>query len=251
MNASKQAAPANRLLAALPAQSRQQFLANCEQVELEFGQVLCEAGGRIRYVYFPLDSFISLITTLDDGARLEIGMIGDEGMLGMSLILGVNISSQHAVVQGAGSALRISATAFSRHCKASAALQLGMSRYVYVLMCQRAQTAACSHYHRVEARLARWLLMTRDRAHSNRFRLTHEFLAYMLGVRRVGITAAASSLHALGLINYSRGEIVILNNAGLEKASCNCYRDGEAMYAQTLGLRPRASPRTVAKQTSQ
>jgi CRP-like cAMP-binding protein len=235
MKISKSATPANRLLAALPAQSRQQFIASCERVELGFADILCEPGDAIRYVYFPLDSFISLITTLDDGSRLEVGIVGDEGMLGTALILGVNISPQHALVQGAGSALRMTAAAFRSHCKQNAKLRLSLNRYVHVLMSQLAQTAACTRFHLVEARLARWLLMSRDRAHSDRFQLTHEFLAYMLGVRRVGVTEAASALHARGLINYNRGEIVILSGAGLEKASCGCYSQANALYEQTLG----------------
>lgn len=239
---------ANRLLATLPVQTRRQFLASCELVQLGFADVLCEPGEAIRYVYFPLDSFISLITTLDDGARLEVGIIGDEGMLGTALILGVNISPQHALVQGAGSALRMSATLFRNHYKRNAKLRQILNCYLYVLMSQLAQTAACTRFHLVEARLARWLLMTRDRAHSDRFQLTHEFLAYMLGVRRVGITEAASSLHARGLINYSRGGIIILNNAGLEKASCQCYRRANTMYEDTLGVRRKAKQLRAAGQ---
>ena len=226
--------PANQLLAALPLPSRVAFLASCEKVNLVFGQVLCESGQRIRHVYFPLNSFISLITVLADGSRLEVGIVGDEGLLGISLVLGVNTSAQHALVQGAGTALRISATAFDRHCKQNEALRIGLSRYAYVLMSQLALTAACSHYHAIESRLARWLLLTRDRAHSNQFHLTHHLMSYMLGVRRVGITQAATALHTRGLINYSRGHIDIRDGTGLEKAACRCYRQARDMYAQTL-----------------
>jgi CRP-like cAMP-binding protein len=232
---SKYLAPANRPLAALPHRSRQRFVASCEPVELGFADVLCEPGDRIRHVYFPTDSFISLVTALDDGARLEVGIVGDEGMLGTPLLLGVNISQHRAVVQGAGAALQMNAADFDRHCQQSPALRRALNCYIHVLMGQLAQTAACTRYHVVEARLARWLLMTRDRAHSNEFHLTHEFLAYMLGVRRVGITQAASSLQERGLIDYSRGGIAILDGAGLEKASCRCYRQGNEMYEQTLG----------------
>jgi CRP-like cAMP-binding protein len=240
---SKHAAGENRLLAALPQRSRQHFLASCDQVELRFGDVLCKLGEKIRHVYFPTESFISLVTALDDGPRLEVGIVGDEGMLGTSLILGVSTSPQHALVQGAGAALRMSTPAFMRHYRQSAELRRQLSRYVYVLMRQLAQTAACTGYHQVEARLARWLLMSRDRAHSDRFHLTHEFLAYMLGVRRVGVTRAASSLQEQGLIDYSRGAITVLDNAGLENAACACYRGGNVMYAQTLGSPRLASHR--------
>jgi CRP-like cAMP-binding protein len=233
----------NRLLAALPQRSRQQFLSSCDQVQLKFAQVLCRLDEKIRHVYFPTESFISLVTTLDDGARLEVGIVGDEGMLGTSIILGVNNSPQHALVQGAGTALRMSAPVFMRHYQQSPELRRQLNLYLYVLMRQLAQTAACSTYHVVEARLARWLLMSRDRAHSDRFNLTHEFLAYMLGVRRVGVTRAASSLQEQGLIDYRRGAIVVLDDAGLQRASCACYRDGNEMYAHTFGSRRSASRR--------
>lgn len=240
MTTPKHLSSENRLLAALSGRSRQRVLASCEQVELGFADVLCTADEPIRHVYFPTASFISLVTALEDGARLEVGIVGDEGMLGTSLILGVDTSPQHALVQGAGAALRMSAPAFQRHYRQNADLRQQLNRYIYVLIRQLAQTAACTRYHVVEARLARWLLMSRDRAHRDQFRLTHEFLAYMLGVRRAGVTRAASSLQKQGLIDYSRGAITILDGAGLEKASCACYREGNAMYQQTLG-----SPRSA------
>jgi CRP-like cAMP-binding protein len=232
----------NRLLAALPQRSRQNLLADCEQVELRFADVVSKSGDKIRHVYFPTESFISLVTALEDDSRLEVGIVGNEGMLGTSLILGVNRSPQHALVQGAGAALRMSAATFERHYRQDANLRERLNRYVYVLMRQLAQTAACTSYHLVEPRLARWLLMSRDRAHRDQFNLTHEFLAYMLGVRRVGVTQAASALQERGLIDYSRGAITILDGAGLEKASCACYREGNTMYTQTLG-----SPRTARR----
>jgi CRP-like cAMP-binding protein len=235
MTVSKRNTPENRLLAALPERLRQEFLADCEPVELEFAAVLSEMGQRMRHVYFPLESFISLVTTVDDGARMEVGIVGDEGMFGTSLVLGVNTSPQHALVQGSGLALRMSAPTFNRHCAQNTILRQRLLRYIHVLMSQLAQTAACARYHIVEARLARWLLLTRDRAHSDQFRLTHEFLAYMLGVRRVGITEAAGTLQARGLIDYARGEISILNGAGLEKASCGCYEQGNAIWEESLG----------------
>jgi CRP-like cAMP-binding protein len=226
----------NRLLAALSNRSQQSFLDNCDRVQLDLADVLSESGEAVRYVYFPLDSFISLVTTLDDGARLEVGIVGDEGMLGISLVLGVNVSPEHAIVQGAGTALRMTAAAFLRHYRQSIALRQLLSRYVHALLSQLAQTAACTHYHVVEARLARWLLVTRDRAHSDRFHLTHEFLAYMLGVRRVGITQAATALYERGLISYIRGEIAILDGVGLERASCGCYGRGKTIYEKAMRL---------------
>lgn len=249
MPALKQAVPRNRLIAALPARSRLRVLASCDQLELVLAQVLHESGERIRDVYFPLNCVIALMISLDNGARLEVGIIGNEGMLGTPLLLGVRDSLQHAVVQGAGAALRMSATAFRRLCKEDAALRQAMNLYIQVRMNQLAQTAACTHRHDVESRVARWMLMTRDRALSDGFHLTHEFLADMFGVRRVSITQAAGSLQGRGLISYRRGEITILNGAGLEKASCLCYGRGKAMYAQTMGVYAAAAQRYVGGAT--
>lgn len=206
---------------------------------MDFKEVLCSSGEPIRHVYFPIGGFISLVTVLDDNAKLEVGIIGDEGMLGVSLVLGIDISPQQAMVQGAGSALRMSTDAFNHQWRRNPSLREDLTRYVHVLMSQMAQTAGCTHYHLLEARLARWLLMSRDRVHSNRFPLTHEFLSYMLGMRRAGISSAASSLHARGLINYSRGVVAIVDGKGLELASCRCYQLGNAMYEQALGKRRR------------
>ena len=234
---SKPAVPpcANQLVAALPQRSQIAFLADCQLVQLPFAAVVSVAGEPVQNVYFPTDSVISLVTTLAGGARLEVGIIGNEGMLGTSILLGVNVSPQHAVVQGGGSSLRMSAAAFRQHCEKDINLHLVMSRYVHVLMEQLAQTAACTRYHLVESRLARWLLMTRQRVGNDRFHLTHEFLAYMLGVRRAGVTHAARSLHDRGLIDYSRGAITVLDLSGLQKASCSCYVQGNIIYRRTLG----------------
>lgn len=231
----KSVPPANRLLAVLPPKIRKLFLKSCTPVELAFAEILAEPGQRIRHVYFPTDSFISLVKPTDKRGSLEVGLIGDEGMHGISLSLDVNISPLHAVVQGKGTALRMNATHFRRELARSPALQRVLKHYLYVMTDQLAQTAVCCRYHVVEERLARWLLMTQDRAHSNAFHVTHEFLAYMLGVRRAGVTKAATALQVRKLIRYSRGNIIILDRDGLESASCECYTLDNAIYIRTIG----------------
>ncbi len=235
MPSQKAVSASNLLLAALPSKDREQFLAQCEPVELTFTEVLYRAGELIPHVYFPTESFISLVRPLDNGASLEVGLVGNEGMLGITLILGIHDALFHALVQGAGPALRITVPSFLRQLEQSPALQRELKRYLYVSMSHLAQTAACTRYHVVEERLARWLLMTQDRAHSDTFHVTHIFLAYMLGVRRVGITKAANSLQKQKLIRYRRGDITILDRAGLEAVSCGCYRDEKVIYQNILG----------------
>lgn len=225
----------NRLLAALPRAGLQKFLANCDHVALTLQATLALAGEQIRHVYFPTAGLISLTVKLDNGAQLEVGVVGNEGMLGSTLSLGVSIWPQHAIVQVAGTALRMSVAAFRRHCRHNSILRETVAHHVFVSMRQLAQMSACSRYHQVEARLARRLLMSRDRLGANEFHLTHEFLAATLGVRRVGITQAARALQARGLISYHRGDITIIDGAGLEIRSCECYRRANLIYAQVLG----------------
>lgn len=234
MTTFKPRASGNRLLETLPGPGRRRLLSDCEQVELRPTDILCSSGERVRHVYFPTDGIISLITTLGDGSRLEVGSIGHEGLLGSSLILGTDTAAQDAVVQSAGRALRVDAVTFQRHLRGNAELRKMLNCYVYVLMGQLAQTTACSHYHELRARLARWLLMTRDQARSNQFHVTQEFLAHMLGVRRVGITNAANLLREERLIDYRRGAVVILDAPALERVSCACYRGGNDIYERAF-----------------
>jgi CRP-like cAMP-binding protein len=227
--------PSNDLIGRLPRQERAGFLARCQRVDLTFGQILGEPGRPYRHVYFPLTGFISTVAIVGEHPPLEIRLIGNEGMLGATLVLGVSTVPLRAVVQGTGTAWRMSLRQVGRELHNSPALVRLLKRYVYVLMEQLSQSIACNCFHDVEARLARWLLMTHDRAHADHFHLTHAFLADMLGVRRSGITIAAGKLQSRRLIRYSRGEISVLNRRGLEAASCECYAALLDDYAEVLG----------------
>ncbi len=224
----------NLLIARLPRQQRSDLLELCEPIDLVLESVLCEPGDRTRYVYFPTQSFVSLVSIVDRKSLLEVGMVGREGMLGMQLALGVAAAPLRALVQGPGAAWRINAAKFTRELDKSAPLRRILNLYAYVLMAQFAGSAACVRFHLIEPRLARWLLMTQDRAQADRFHVTHEFLSYMLGVRRVGVTAAAGELQRRGLIVYHRGDLEVLDRAGLEKAACSCYSTDAAVYREQL-----------------
>lgn len=224
----------NHLIERLPRKDRLRLLALCEPVQLVLAEVLCRPGKPARHVYFPTESFISLVAQVDGTPALEVGMVGREGMLGAHLALGVVTAPLHALVQGAGSAWRVAVPAFRAELARSAALQCGLNRYLYVLMAQLAASAACLRFHQIGPRLARRLLMTQDRAHSDRFHVTHEFLSYMLGVRRVGITAAAGMLQRSGLIVYRRGELEVLDRPGLQAAACGCYAVDRRAYAELM-----------------
>lgn len=234
MTFTKAVSATNLLLDTLLKEDREQLLVNCEHMELNIGEVLYRAGDIVPHVYFPTGGFISLVAPIDS-TNLEVGLVGNEGMLGITLLLGVDTAPFTALVQGAGSALRISTSSFLRILEQSPELHRVLKRYLYVTMSQLAQTAACTRFHLVEGRLARWLLMSQDRAHSDHFHITHIFLAYMLGVRRVGITKAANSLQQQKFISYQRGEITVLDRAGLEAVSCGCYRADKEIYERVMG----------------
>jgi CRP-like cAMP-binding protein len=224
MRPSKREPVSNGVLAALPSRSYEALRSGLERVTFNFGDVLYEPGQAIRHVYFPNDCLVSLLTLVDRRSALEVGMVGREGMVGMALTLGNAVSPVRALVQGAGSALRMNATRFRREFARSPLLRRVLYRYLNALIAQITQTAVCNRFHMVEARLARWLLMTSERVRSEKFHLTQDFLSHMLGVRRVGVTRAASALQRRKLIEYRRGKIAILDHAGLEEASCACYQ---------------------------
>jgi CRP-like cAMP-binding protein len=202
-------------------------------VSLTFGQVLYEPASRIPHVYFPYSGVISLLTVVAPTKAAEVGVVGNEGVVGGSAALGIHISHLRAVVQGAGTAARITSSRLHKELRTHGSWYRELFRFTHALMSQIAQTAACNRFHTAEARLARWLLATRDRVHSQHFHLTHEFLAHMLGVRRVGITAAANKLQKRRLIAYTRGNIQLLDPTGLEATACDCYGAVKEIYRRS------------------
>lgn len=226
--ASRKAAPevtlANHVLAALPSAEYQRLLPMLEPITLKFGEVLQEQGAPIRYVYFPVDCVICLLTETDDRRAVKTGLVGYEGMVGMSLALGVDISPVRALVQVAGASHRMSAACFIDEFQRARTLRRELHRCAHAEMAQARQTAACMGSHLFEQRLTRWLLMTSDRSRSQEIPLTHEYLAAVMNARRESVTQAAGSLRSRGLISYARGKIKILDRTGLEAASCTCYR---------------------------
>lgn len=232
------AAIPNILLRLLPRKDYVHLASGLTPVALKFGQVLYEPGKPMSHVYFPSVSLISLLTIPEGHLALEVGMVGPEGMLGIPLALGIAVSPVRALVQGEGTALRMSKSRFLAEYRSSTSLQRMVLTYVHGLMGQITKTAACNRFHVVERRLARWLLMTRDRVASGEFRMTHEFLSHMLGVRREGVSEAAAGFQQRHLIEYSRGKIRILDHAGLEAASCSCYRRAEKVEGDIPRWRP-------------
>lgn len=219
----------NALLARVPPRARERLGRLLTPVALHFGDVLYDAKP-IRHVYFPVDCVVSLLAPLKDHLAVEVGLVGSEGMVGVPLALGVRTSCVQALVHGSGTALRMSASAFQAELHRNAALETGVHHYIHLLMAQHTQTAACNAFHTIEARCARWLLMIRDRMQSDEVALTQEFLARMLGVRRVGVTVAAGKLQERGVIAYSRGRIVICDPEELAAAACECYGVVTSLY---------------------
>jgi PAS domain S-box-containing protein len=220
---------ANNLLAALPRKDYLGLLGGLEPVTLAYGTVLYEPGELIEHVFFPVDCLVSLLTTVEGRHAMEVALVGREGMVGISLALGMDASSVRALVQGTGTAMRMKAARFHKQFEQSQPLQRELYRYTYAKLASARQTVACNRFHGIEARLARWLLMTRDRVMSEEFFLTQAFLADMLGVRRGGVNETAGSLQRRKLISYRRGRIRILDREGLEAVSCACYTRLESL----------------------
>jgi CRP-like cAMP-binding protein len=224
----------NRLIARLPAMERARILERCDRVNHDIEDTLSQDGEKISHVWFPTTGMISQVQETQSGL-IEVALVGYEGMVGLGLSLGVPHALVMATVQAPGELLQISARAYKQELERSGTLRKLVGAYTYVQMKQMALAAACNRFHLVEQRLARWLLMTSDRTRSRRFRMTHDVLAQMLGVRRAGVTAAASALQARNLIRYHRGMIDIVDRASLEKVSCECYRLQAAAYREAVG----------------
>ena len=224
INTEPRAPAMNRLLAALPKKEYQRLLPELEQVAMPFADVLYEPGARIHHVYFPNDSVVSLLAEVADRSTLEVGIVGNEGVTGIPVFMGVDTSRHHGIVQGSGTARRMNAAVLRKESGRTGPLHRLLHLYTHSLLTQVSQSAACNRFHMVDARLARWLLMTGDRLGTDEFRLTQDFISNMLGVRREGVNKAAGLLQKNELINYSRGRLKILDRAGLEAVSCECYR---------------------------
>ncbi len=231
--------PHNHLLTRLAAPLRRRMLARCESVHLDLSVELGERGTTTTHVYFPVTSFVSLVAVVDKHPGLEVAMVGAEGMLGLHLALGVKRQPLRAVVQGEGTAWRMSAAHLHQEIATSPPLHKVLLVHAEALMAQLASASACVKFHEIAPRLARWLLMSQDRAQTPQLHMTHEFLSLMLGVRRVGVTVAASALQRRGLIHYHRGMVDILDRAGLEGAACSCYTADQDRHRLLAGGPPR------------
>ena len=224
---------ANHLLAALPPGEWQRWLPQLEQVEMPLGLVLYESGTTLSHVYFPTTSIVSLLYVMENGSSAEIAVIGNEGIVGISLFMGGESTPSRAVVQSAGKGLRLKAQAIKDEFKRAPVLHL-LLRYTQALITQMAQTAVCNRHHSLDQQLCRWLLLSLDRLRGNELVMTQELIANMLGVRREGVTESAVKLQKAGLIRYSRGRINVLDRPGLEERSCECYAVVKKEYDRLL-----------------
>jgi CRP-like cAMP-binding protein len=225
----------NHLLRRLPDDVRERLQPHLRQRSYERGQILLHPHQPIAEVYFPVDMMVSLLTVFDDGSMIEAGVVGNEGMVGLPRFFGVNSMANVCVIQATGTMLVLVADVFEDELRRNGALRDVTGRFAQAFMCQLAQCAACNRRHTLEARLARWLLMTRDRVGRDEFPITHQMLGQMLGVRRAGVTVAANALQQSGAISYRRSSIAILDHAELEARACDCYRAIRSEYTRLLG----------------
>jgi CRP-like cAMP-binding protein len=240
----------NHLLAALPAAEFGRLSPYLELVPMPLGETLYESGGRLQHVYFPTTSIVSLLYVLEDGASAEIAVVGNEGILGISLFMGGETTPSRAVVQSAGHGYRLEAQLLKREFNRAGPVLRLLLRYTQALITQMTQTAVCNRHHSVEQQLCRWLLLSLDRLSANSLIMTQELIANMLGVRREGVTEAAGDLQRAGLIRYSRGHIEVLDRPGLEKAVCECYAVVKTEFDRLLSDIPRGDPFHVLGQSS-
>ena len=236
----------NWLLDALPDADYERLLDHLKPASFSLGDVIYESGGQMDYVYFPTTSHVSLLYTMVNGSTAEMGLVGNEGMVGITLFMGGNTTPNRAVVQGSGEALKLTAKAMQNEFSRGGDFQQLLLRYTQALITKISQTAVCNRLHPVEQRLCRWLLMTRDRTHSDELQMTQEFISNMLGVRREGVTHAAQNLQEKGLISYVRGHIQILDRQGLEKSACECYTVVRKEHDRLLSIvERRRAPRRI------
>jgi CRP-like cAMP-binding protein len=228
--------PHNHLLALLPPKDYQRLLPQLEPIELELGKVIYRHAQQLEYLYFPTSAMVSLLYTMADGMTAEVGITGNEGVVGIALFLGGDTAPNQAVVQIAGAALRLGARAVQEEFKRGEAFQQVLLRYTQALITQISQTAICNRLHPVEQRFCRWLLLSHDRVKSDKLEMTQELVATMLGGRRESVTVAAGRLQDAGLISYARGHITILDRKGLEATVCECYEVVKTEYQRLLGF---------------
>ena len=240
----------NRLLAAMPAGEYGRLLPHLELVPMPLGQVLYESGGRLQHVYFPTTSIVSLLYVLENGASAEIAVVGNEGILGISLFMGGETTPSRAIVQSAGFGYRLPSQVLKREFNRGGPVLHLLLRYTQALITQMTQTAVCNRHHSVEQQLCRWLLLSLDRLPSDEVTMTQELIANMLGVRREGVTDAAGKLQRAGLIRYSRGRIEVLDRQGLETAVCECYAVVKEEFDRLLSDVPRGDPHLAAARSN-
>jgi CRP-like cAMP-binding protein len=228
-------ANANRLLTSLPDEDYQRLLPNLQPVTFALGDVIYESQGQMEYVYFPTSSHVSLLYTMIDGSTAEVGLVGNEGLVGIALFMGGDTTPNRAIVQGSGEAFRMQARVMQEEFRRGGAFQLTMLRYTQALITQISQTAVCNRLHSTEQRLSRWLLMTHDRAQRDDLQMTHEFISNMLGLQRESVSITAHRLQDQGAISYKRGHIRILDRQLLEECSCECYQVVKAEHDRLLG----------------